>query len=638
MSVEAYKIAVKIALTENVTRGLVMMSGHFKAANVDAKALEARLASIGKMTLLGGGLVAAGGAGLKILEAPLQKALDYEKYIAQMRQMGLGDSQIQDAKKFVEATDIINTSMLDRMRLFTEAQGAFRESGKSGSEALVAAKAMMPVLGTYEVAMSTLSGDKHSAAEQAMRNLSKTVEMMGGLGDTERAKEIADGVFKAVQSSGKMIDERQLKQFFAYGASATNQQSLRTVFGGLEPIIGELGGSTTAVGLRTAFTRTNGMMSLPPHLLLNEMQRLGMTDKTGKKQNKDLANLQSTDVIGYAEEMMRRYAKVGITSQTDRERENAIIFGTNGSKVYNKIMSQIEVLHESLAAYDKSKGASEVSNAPENKALMARQRLAKKVEDLQLVLGMDGGLIDLATKGLTALGTAISNITKFAHEHPMLTKFVVSGLAILSVLSILGGGLLLIKAALSALSLFGGPVVLAITAVSAAGYLLYKNWDKILPHLKKAWESVKTAFSQGMDWVVSQWESTAKFVNDSMSSVYNSITGWIQKLMDWVSGITGKAVDYAAKVGQNIVDVLGGTATNPLNAEAGTASTGTDKSPYVHQTTLQTVQVNTQLNMDGRKIGDAVTLYQVKGLNRATSSSSVDPTRSAPLPQMQYSF
>ncbi|MDU0220472.1 hypothetical protein RVS24_26225, partial [Escherichia coli] len=81
---------------------------------------------------------------------------------------------------------------------------------------------------------------------------------------TKRAQEIADGVFKTVQSSGKMVDERQLKQFFAYGSSATNQQDLRTVFGGLEPIIGELGGSTTAVGLRTAYTRTNGMMALMP--------------------------------------------------------------------------------------------------------------------------------------------------------------------------------------------------------------------------------------------------------------------------------------------------------------------------------------------------------------------------------------
>lgn len=544
----AYKIAVQIALTQNVTRGLAMMATHFKAVNADVLLLQQRLAAIGKMSLVGGGLVAAGGFGLKMLEEPLKKAMEYERYVATMRQQGLGTAQIDDAKKYVQATDIINTSALDRMRIFAEAQGAFRESGKSGSEALQAAKAMLPVLSTYEVALSTLSGSKHAAAEGAMRNLNKTVEMMGGLGDTNRAKEIADGVFKAVQSSGKMVDERQLKQFFAYGSSSTNQQSLRTVFGALEPIIGELGGSTTAVGMRTAYTRTNGMLSKPPKLLLHEMERLGMTDSTGFKQNDQLAELQSTNVIGYAQEIMQRYEKAGIKSQTDRERENAIIFGTNGSKVFNKIMSQMAVLEESLHAYDKAQGASEVVGDPQNKALLARQRYEKKLEDLQLVLAQDGGLIDMATRALTAFGTAISNVTEFAKAHPLLTKIAVGGLALVSTLAIVGGGILLFRAAVSALfilfrfgaignilkmvlpgigtalgfvaraALFVGralllnPIGLAITAIATAAYLLWKNWDTVGPKLTAVWDTIKSAVGAFFDWVVEKWNWIRSFL------------------------------------------------------------------------------------------------------------------------------
>jgi len=455
MSIDAYKIAVQISLVENVTRGLATLSRYFKAADTDAKALEARIAKIGKMAAAGSILAGAGAAGLKMFEAPLDKAMEYERFLARMRQMGLGDSQIKDAEKFVEATKIINTSVLDRMRIFSEAQGAFRQSGMSGDKALEAAKTMTPVLATYEVAMQTLSGPTHAAAEHAMRNLNKTVEMMGGLGDTKRAQEIADGVFKTVQSSGKMVDERQLKQFFAYGSSATNQQDLRTVFGGLEPIIGELGGSTTAVGLRTAYTRTNGMMALMPRRLKEEMQRLGMTDETGKQQTTDLARLQATNIIGYTEEIMRRYQSAGITSQTDRERENAIIFGTNGAKVFNKIMSQMAVLHESLEAYDKSKGASDVANDPANQRLMAQQNLAKKIEDFQLALARNGGLLDLATKVLTMLANGVERLTKFANDHPTITKLAVATGLALSGLMLLGGGVLLLKSALSALSLIG---------------------------------------------------------------------------------------------------------------------------------------------------------------------------------------
>lgn len=467
MSIDAYKIAVQISLVENVTRGLATLSRYFKAADTDAKALEARIAKIGKMAAAGGILAGAGAAGLKMFEVPLNKAMEYERFLARMRQMGLGDSQIKDAEKFVEANKIINTSVLDRMRIFSEAQGAFRQSGMSGEKALEAAKTMTPVLATYEVAMQTLSGPTHAAAEHAMRNLNKTVEMMGGLGDTKRAQEIADGIFKTVQSSGKMVDERQLKQFFAYGSSATNQQDLRTVFGGLEPIIGELGGSTTAVGLRTAYTRTNGMMALMPRRLKEEMQRLRMTDGTGERQTTDLARLQATNIIGYTEEIMRRYQAAGITSQTDRERENAIIFGTNGAKVFNKIMSQMSVLHESLEAYDKSKGASDVVNDPKNQKLMAQQNLAKKVEDFQLALARNGGLLDMATKGLTMLANGVERLTKFANDHPAITKLAVATGAALSGLMLLGGSVLLLKSALSALSLIGIPGIAS--AIAGAG-------------------------------------------------------------------------------------------------------------------------------------------------------------------------
>lgn len=399
--------------------------------------------------MLGG----VGYGGIEILNKTLDKGLEYQRYVASLRQQGLGDSQIEDAKKFVQATDVINTSMIDRMRIFSEAQGSFRESGKSGSEALHAAKMMMPVLATYEVAMSTLSGDKHAAAEGAMRNLNKTVEIMGGLGDVQRAKDITDGVFKAAQSSGKMVDERQLKQFVAYGASATNQLSLRTIFGGLEPIIGELGGSTAAVGLRTAYTRTNGMMSLPPKLLLAEMRRLGMTDASGRKQTDVLAKLQATNAIDYAQEMLKRYASAGITSRTDIERENAIIFGTNGSKVYNKIMSQMPVLMESLASYDKAQGASQTVNDPNNKAIMAKHLFAKRWEDFQLAIAQDGGLLDMATKALTLMAGAIKSVTEFAKNHPILTKFALGGLAIVSTVMVLGGAFLLFSAGLGALNL-----------------------------------------------------------------------------------------------------------------------------------------------------------------------------------------
>ncbi|WP_259384396.1 hypothetical protein, partial [Bacillus thuringiensis] len=46
MSIEAYRIAVKVALVENVSRGLQLMSRHFKAVDLEARAFQERIKGI----------------------------------------------------------------------------------------------------------------------------------------------------------------------------------------------------------------------------------------------------------------------------------------------------------------------------------------------------------------------------------------------------------------------------------------------------------------------------------------------------------------------------------------------------------------------------------------------------------------
>jgi hypothetical protein len=307
---------------------------------------------------------------------------------------------------------------------------------------------MTPVLANYEVAMTALGDNTKSATIANLKNLTKTVEIMGGTNDIKRAVAVSDAVFKASQSSGGLVDERQLKHFVSYGSSAVNAQSLRAIFGGLEPIIGEFGGMQTATGLTTAYRRTNGMLSLPPKILDREMARLGIADKTGKEQTKDLAYLQATDAIAYAHKLMEIYKKHGITTQIDVERENAIILGGTGSKIYNRIMAQMKVLWESETNYDREHGASQVDNDPDNHQLLARQNLETKWEDLQLALAKDGGVLDTFTHGVDYLGVALNKITKEMNDHPELAKLVTHGaMAVIALAGVSGGIWLLNHAA-----------------------------------------------------------------------------------------------------------------------------------------------------------------------------------------------
>ncbi|KPU42157.1 hypothetical protein OXPF_39360 [Oxobacter pfennigii] len=45
-------------------------------------------------------------------------------------------------------------------------------------------------------------------------------------------------------------------------------------------------------------------------------------------------------------------------------------------------------------------------------------------------------------------------------------------------------------------------VVAAIAGVATAGYMLWKNWDKVSVKLAEIWENIKGAFKAGVDWVV----------------------------------------------------------------------------------------------------------------------------------------
>lgn len=632
MSIDAYKVAVKISLVENVTRGLGMMARHFRTTDAEAKVLEARLKSIGKMAMFGGALATAGALGLSLFKKPIEEATEYERKLAQLRQMGLGNAQIADAQKFVEANRIMGTSINDRMRLFMEAQGSFRQSGMGGAEAISAAKTMMPVLAQYEVATKMLGGDHQQAAEGSMRNLNKIIEIMGGLTDTKRAQAIADGVFKAAQSSGRMVDERQLKQFVAYGSSATNQLGLRAIFGGLEPIIGEMGGSTTGVGLRTAYNRVNGMMALMPRRTREELGRLGMADATGKQQTTDLARLQATDIIGYAQEVMRRYQKAGITTQVDRERENAILFGTNGAKIFNKIMSQMPVLLESLKAFDAAHGTSDVANDPKSKALKAYMDLEKKESDLKLRIGQV--VLPYYIRALELMANALERVNAFAKANPTAFKSIILVFGAVSAAALAGGSLALLVAGFRAFALLAGPlrlvwtvlqiggttlrylglavfqfgrfllanpIGLALAAIIFVGWSIYKNWKEIKASGLKIWNDIKEAWNKLLN-------GDLLGALGSFASAY--IRGWQTLFNTLIAGINS-ILPAALQISKF-------SFADRFDAWMGGEGAGSGIKPSGGSP----IQVATSIMLDGIKVAESVSRHQARAAGRPSAGGS----------------
>ncbi len=425
--------------------------------------------------MMAGGMMVAGGMAIAgALKGPVREAIEYQRELAKLQQYGLGASQISEAQDFVRANEIIGTSIHDRLQMFADAQGAFRESGMSGSHALDAAKIMMPVLSKYQVASGML-GDGKSVSQDQLQQLNKTVELMGGLNSPKRAEEIADGIFRAVQSSGKMVSNRDMRQFITQGGVATAGLTDKAIFAGLEPIIGEFGGSSTGTGLQTAYSRSHGMNALMPSITTNEMLRLGVWEEDKVKRTKgggarfehgnpmeaNLSKLQETDPVQFAKAMMEVYTKHGITSINDIGRENNILFGRTGGRVYTKIMQQIEVLERSEKAFDNAKGINQTVDNNANSPMMKILAFHKAMDDLGLAIG------DVI---IPVLMPVIKGLTSFAHElskHPALVKGLTYALIGLSAFLVTGGLISMIAAAGRGFVLLGQAMIFLNGAVLA---------------------------------------------------------------------------------------------------------------------------------------------------------------------------
>lgn len=694
MSFEGYSVAVKLSLINHVSSGLSLISKNLHTTGLDVDVLNLKLASIGKQAAIGGAMF-AGGLGIAALfKAPLNEAIKYQKEISKLQQQGLGQFQIADAMKFSEANKIIGTSLMDRTKMFTDAQGAFRESGKIGLDALNAAKIMSPVLAQYQVATGMLADGKQGMAHAQFQQLNKTVELMGGLNDANKAAMIADGIFKTVQSSGKMVSERDLRLFMSYGGAAVSGLNMKTIFAGLEPIIGELHGSTVATGLQTAYSRTHGMMALTPSITTNEALRLGIWDADkvtrtkgggarflhGSPMNAQLANLQDTDTIKFAQAMMGIYAKNHITSLTDMGRENNILFGRTGGNIYTRIMQQMPVLLHSLDAYDKAQGISQTIAANKDSPMMKTLELSKAMDDLSLSIGQNVMPVFLP------LITGLTSLSQELGKHPTLIKSFTYSLIGLSTVLLTGGLINMIAASskgfgllftvlsggggvtgavLTGVSFIGKALMIGLRAIPvigwvmlavAAGVYLYRNWDMIWAKTKAIWGAVAPYIVDGWKWISESMSSAWSSIKSGMKSFVGFFLDQWQWLFNKIISGVNSVLPAAMKIGEarfadnwNKSDkqwLAGSPLVMPYPAHIPIAprlmvppSTSTGQplpgALVVPIPTKQsyTIQVTAPVIIDGKKITEVVTTHQAKEASRPrTGTNGFDPSRSLLMP------
>jgi hypothetical protein len=203
-----------------------------------------------------------------------------------------------------------------------------------------------------------------------------------------------------------------------------------------------------------------------------------------------------------------------------------------------------------------------------------------------LASGTAGGLIGLGV-GLDLLGKGLmgAGLIKFLGLGPMLkTSLTWLNGNTLGMIPVLlrgvGTGIMFLGRAL-----FMNPIGLVIAAIAVAAYVLYRNWATVGPYVMKTWSIIKAVFHVSMTaiaenaramwavvgpYVTKAWsiiKALGSIVGSTFASIYTSITGWLGKILGWLSNsVIGKTIGFALDPTAPARQALGAFAGQEFNS------------------------------------------------------------------------
>jgi len=617
MDIEAYRVAVKLTLTENITKGLMAISGKFAAANRDAEAFQKRLETIGKMTLAGGALVGVGLTLTKGIDATLKSAKDLMMAQADFRTLNLSASQMAQVNGTAATLShqVLGSTIAGNIRLIQDLHTAFGD--------LNHAIATAPEFTKYETTLKMALGEH--AADGAVNAMAKALEHRGGdvlTNPAEFKKELAmaSQVTLATKNRVRAQDFLLASQT---GGMAYSFLSDRYLYGNLAALMTMFkSGDRVGTMLMTSFSSLVGghmdqkakgflatlglgdegvskariqsikdaMKGLSPEDKKIYMQSLGAERILSGGLKASFATLFMHDpdkFVSVLEEKIRNKYGQGLSDAQVAQIISANFNRKTGDFLAAQIQSRAKIEKDARVfrnAMDFNRAYDNYLNSP-NGASMA---LAGSWENLKAVLGMQ--LLPTVTKITFEFARLLDVVSDFMEKHPWASKATMYSVASVAGLSLLSGGALLIGAMFSAARLtgmssliskasrvlsgwlmeilgealggiaevLGGPIAWGITAV-VGGALLYRHNKSV----KRNADEFIGILGEVWDRVVLALQHFSEVVVSGFQSLFN----YIISMMNALPGVSIKPLTFGddyhlGNVLDNKVNALRGLMTD----------------------------------------------------------------------------
>lgn len=679
------------------------ISGRFAGVNRDAEMFRSKLETIGKMTLAGGALVGVGYVITKGLDATIKAANDLVKAQNDFKTLNLTaqeNASVNSSAQIV-SHQVLGTTIAGNIRLIQDLHTALGDLHHSIE--------LAPMFAKYESTIRMALGEH--ATDGMVNAAARALEHRGGnvVNNPKEFQKELEWMSQVQLASKGRVNPKDFLSASQSGKMAYTLLDPKYLYGGFAGLMSMNGGFQSGTALMTSFSSLigghmdkkakgfladigmydEGVSKARMKLMGNAMKGMKPSEKAIYMQSLGGESLLSG---GLSAEYVKMFANpdqlAAVMASKIRARfgenltdtEVAEIIAKNFNRNTGNFLGQ-HVLNATKFAKDSAifRHAQDFNSAYDtylNSPDGAAAALSASWMNVKAVLGIE--LIPTLTNVTLGLAHFMDKVSKFAEDNPWATKIAIYSATAVAGLALLSGGILLLGATVMAArlvgslgvvssfaTLLGGPVVWAIVAATAAGVLLYKNWDQIKPAAKQMgkdfswiiatiWDRVKEVGVYIKNWSI--WNGVQKALDDFSSKVASGFDSLFNKVISLLNKIPGVNIQPGNQDGpkpNNSSIILPptnipktpsekyaeamqqqGRSSKPMGMAEGMAGMYRDSNtPKIPSKQNQPIQVNSTINLDGKPIARVVTKHQSQEAAKPpTSTSAFDSTRSLVFP------
>lgn len=458
MSFEAYSVAVRLKLIDDVGGSLLLMSGQLQKTGREVDVLQSKLTALHKLAIGGAGATAAGLMGLGIIGKALKPAEEYTSQLVKMNMAGMNQVEIAEAvgaawKLTAQNMTTTATGNLKALLDLRNVTGDWKE-----------AKEFLPIMARMQTVLAASKDGKLSQhADDLAFSAMKALDIRGAVNDPERLKAQADLMTRVIIGTQGRVTPEQYQSIFSFARQAKFSLSDDFAYKYLPTLMlenatkGGGGGGSKGVGpmLAALYRFSNqGFVNRKSLPLLAELGWLGngsvlrtSTPGTVVAPLKDSQQAAANSFL-WAQERFKgidAYLAKHHIANTDANVLQIINQATRGNQLAGSLLGEYYIKKKN---FERDRHLMEGVMSPEDayKAAMtkdpatARRALQASWENFETSMMMN--VVPIIVPALNSLSKELNNIGDFARHHPNMTKDLVIGFGALSGVLAVGGSLI----------------------------------------------------------------------------------------------------------------------------------------------------------------------------------------------------